>query len=79
MSIDGGKPARIEAVLFMKESPLAAENMRVFCSGGRSSGAVGAHLLLLSCFACLWAGRAPQTTKLTIKVRREWFNGNVCC
>ena len=33
VAIDGKPVGRIEAVLFMKESPLAAENLRVFCSG----------------------------------------------
>ncbi|KAG1677900.1 hypothetical protein FOA52_001318 [Chlamydomonas sp. UWO 241] len=33
VSIDGKPATRIEAVLFMRESPLASENMRQFCTG----------------------------------------------
>ena len=33
VALDREPIGRIEAVLFMKDSPLAAENMRVFCSG----------------------------------------------
>jgi hypothetical protein len=38
VAIDGQLAGRIEAVLFMKESPLAAENMRQFCTGVTSCG-----------------------------------------
>ncbi len=34
VTIYGEFEGRIEAVLFTKESPLAAENMRQFCTGG---------------------------------------------
>ena len=37
VALDGKAIGRIEAVLFMKDSPLAAENMRVFCSGEKGS------------------------------------------
>ena len=38
VAIDGQSVGRIELVLFMKESPRAAENMRVLCSGTRLLG-----------------------------------------
>lgn len=37
VALDGKTIGRIEAVLFMKDSPLAAENMRVFCSGEKGA------------------------------------------
>ncbi len=34
VALNGTKIGRIEYVLFVKESPRAAENMRLLCSGG---------------------------------------------
>lgn len=41
VAIDDKPIGRIEIVLFMKDSPLAAENLRVFCTGGFTM--VGSH------------------------------------
>ncbi len=48
MAIKGVYAGRIEMVLFVKDSPLASENFRLLCTGGRERAREGGRH---------WAGR----------------------